>query len=755
LLVASPLVRWLATLETGDLEAILTRRPDTLAAPAVTSLSALAVRLQDGESVSAALGALPRPALQLVEAMQAFGPPTVGVDQLAAAVGRAPDDPEFAATLRVLAQRALVWPDGDDLRMAGPLWSAFEYPLNLGAPVKRLLEGYPVTELREVAIALGLPGGRTRQATWTAVCAALADGERVAALVASAPDDARELLTAVAWRGPLVVMPAYERPSSGPLAWALRHGLLISDGWQHAQMPGEVGMALRGPEWRAPFEPRPPSPRLTSAPAEAVAREAAAAASAAVEQAAAVFGAAPVALLKSGGVGARELKRLAKSAGCGESRVRLWLELGYAAGLLGIAEARVLPTDAYDKWCAAGPAGQLQPLLRAWSRLPAAPLLPEPGPALVRDAAGLDACDLRTALLEALAELPDGQGATDGLADVLGWRSPLLADPDTPLLDALWQEARLIGAVAHGALTPLGRALVDADADLDGAAHELLPPPVSEALFQNDLTVVVPGAPAAALAGLLDDAATRESRGGATTWRFSAASVRAALDAGRTPEALLAALRCAAVGGALPQVLEYLVADVARQHGRLRVREVGCVLHADDPALVAEVAGARALRPLGLTVLAPTVLASAQPLAETLAALRSAGYAPIGEDTSGTAVVERPVRRRAPAPRRPAPRPTTVKPAEVAAHLLAPPVSALYRVQVAAPQLGDGEQRLLADAVDGGVAVTIGYTDAQGGVSRRVIEPLDLDGLMLSAWCRLRDDERMFLLDRIDSVTPA
>ncbi|MEH1128506.1 helicase-associated domain-containing protein [Micromonospora sp. CPCC 206061] len=733
------------------------RRPDTMAAPAVTTLSALAGRLQDGESVSVAIGSLPRPALQLIEAMQAFGPPTVGTDQLAAAVGRTPDDPEFAATLRVLSQRALMWPDGDDLRMAGPLWTAFEYPLNLGGPVKRLLEGYPVSELREVAIALGLPGGRTRQKTWTAVCAALADGERVTALVAAAPDGARELLTAVAWRGPLVAMPAYARPTTGPLAWALRHGLLISDGWQHAQMPGEVGRALRGPQWRAPFDPRPPSPRLTAAPAQAVAREAAAAASAAVEQAAAVFGAAPVTLLKSGGVGARELRRLAKSAGCGESQVRLWLELGYAAGLLGIAEARVLPTDAYDEWCVTSPAGRLQPLLRAWPRLPAAPLVPEPGPALVRDAAGLAAYDLRPALLDALAELPDGQGAAEGLADVLGWRSPLLADPDEPLLDALWEEARLIGAVAHGALTPLGRPLVDERASLAVAAEDLLPPPVSEALFQNDLTAVVPGAPAAALAALLDDAATRESRGGATTWRFSTASVRAALDAGRTPEALVDALRSAAVGGALPQVLEYLVADVGRQHGRLRVREVGCVLYADDPALVAEVAGAKALRPLGLAVLAPTVLTSVRPLVETLTALRSAGYAPIGEDASGAAAIERPVRRRAPVPRRPPSR-TAVKPpkpAELAARLLEPPVSALHHVQVAAPHLGDGEQRLLAAAVDGGIAVTIAYTDAQGSMSQRVIEPLDLDGPMLAAWCHLRDDERMFLLDRIGGVTPA
>ena len=28
--------------------------------------------------------------------------------------------------------RALVWPDGDELRMAGPLWTAFDHPLGLG-----------------------------------------------------------------------------------------------------------------------------------------------------------------------------------------------------------------------------------------------------------------------------------------------------------------------------------------------------------------------------------------------------------------------------------------------------------------------------------------------------------------------------------------------------------------------------------------------------------------------------------------------
>ncbi len=803
--MTSPLVRWLASLSADELAAVLARRPEVLAGPPVSSLSGLAGRLQESESVLMAAGALPLPALQVVEVLQALGSgvrnvrpeersdedgrrgqpapsaseasarrkggPLVGLDQLAAALGRKPDDAELAATLTVLAQRALVWPDGDELRMAGPLWNAFEHPLRLGLPARRLLESATVAELREIASALGLLRGRTRDSTLTEVCTALADGERVRALVASAPVAARDLLTKVAWDGPLVVMGIYDRPGNGPLAWAVRHGLLVSDGWQHAQMPGEVGMALRGPDWRAPFDPMPPTPELVGVAPEAVTREAAAATTTAVEQASALLGAvaaAPVALLKAGGVGSRELRRLARSVGCGEPEVRLWLELAYAAGVVGVSEMRVLPTEAYDEWCAAEPAGRLVPLLRAWPHLPAAPLATDGAAALTRDAVGLAAYDLRPALLQAAAELPEGRGAAGGLADVLAWRLPMLAD-DPELTDALWREAHLVGAMAHGALTPLGRAML-AGTSLDGAVGALLPPAVAEAVFQNDLTAVVPGTPAAALAGLLDAAAVRESGGGAVTWRFSAASVRAALDAGHTPDGLLADLRAVAVGGALPQVLEYLVGDVGRQHGRVRVRAVGCVVRADDPALLAEIAGVRSLRPLGLTVLAPTVLASALPVAETLTALRAAGYAPSGEDADGVAAVERAPRHRVPATRRPgsrarAPR-TPVDASALAERLLSsyvdddetPPVrptpmSVARDVRDHAAHLTTAQRLLLIGAVSQGTPIEISYINGDGEPSRRVIEPAELDGPKLSAWCQLRDDERVFLLSRIESVS--
>jgi hypothetical protein len=101
--------------------------------------------------------------------------------------------------------------------------------------------------------------------------------------------------------------------------------------------------------------------------------------------------------------------------------------------------------------------------------------------------------------------------------------------------------------------------------------------------------------------------------------------------------------------------LTYLIGDVARRHGAVRVRSIGCVLRADDPALLAEIASVRALSGLGLTILAPTVLASAKPADETLDALRAAGYAPVGESADGTVRVQQAPRHRAPAPRRRSP----------------------------------------------------------------------------------------------------
>jgi hypothetical protein len=689
----------------------------------------------------------------------------------------------------------------------------------------------------------------------------LGDAERVRALVAGGRGRARAALEQLAADGPPAEQFAdwygyYQYQPDPNLGWARERGLVVTAPVGPPQVPREVAVALRGPDWHAPFTPHPPVPALAEVDGTAVDREAAAAGSAAVDQLTALLeaiGAAPVAMLKAGGVGVKELRRLAKAIGTDEQTARLWLELAYQAALIGPQRespqrespprgstanaagrrgtsppAVLLPTLRYDEWAASQPAERLAPLLATWLALPALPpraLDPRdrPPPALVRDHDGHIAAAVREQVVQFAAALPAGRTVTDEtrVAGAVCWHSPLLlgSQPDADrLIAAAWSEARLLGVIAHGALTSLGRALVaGSPPELAAACRALLPAAVDEAIFQADLTALVPGTPAGPLAELLDTVAEREAGGSAVTWRFTAASVRRALDGGYRMDRLLAALRDRAAGGRLPQPLEYLIADVARRHGAVRVRPVACVLHGEDPALLAEIASARALRPLQLTTIAPTVLGSAAPVTETLAALRSAGYAPVGEAADGAPQLERVERRRAatPANRRhppgergrpagpvpvPEPEPEPVDLVAMARALLAAPVPSSVPAPVPSPvppprgrpdlaelerqlatrgflslpeegeegevdvaaelaelatHLAPGERRLLAHAIETTYPVKISYINAQGGHSQRVIEPLELDGTHLIAWCQLRDDERVFALHRIASVAPA
>jgi hypothetical protein len=130
-------------------------------------------------------------------------------------------------------------------------------------------------------------------------------------------------------------------------------------------------------------------------------------------------------------------------------------------------------------------------------------------------------------------------------------------------------------------------------------------------------------------------------------------SVRRALDSGYTAGDVHKLFARRSRTG-LPQTLQYLIDDVARRHGGLRIGTAGTYLRSDDEALISEVLADRRLAPLGLRRLAPTVLASGYSTSRVLDLVREAGYAPVPEDASGAAVLTRPKALRAPL--RPSPR---------------------------------------------------------------------------------------------------
>ncbi|MEO3852683.1 helicase-associated domain-containing protein [Streptomyces sp. B8F3] len=773
----------------------------------------MADRLQRPGSVAPALAGLSLPQLQAAEALAALGSvPRAALAGLLDATG-AERARGLDAALESLADRALVWPDDKGLlRMAAPLRQAWERPLGLDAPLALLLSDTTSEELRRMLVALGVPSpGTGKKQRLTALLTHHGDPERVAAVVSSAPAATRKLLqqraghqSEVPWSTEeFVILGGPGADSGAGVRWALERGLLVQSryGYGPTRMPAEVALTLRGAGWHAPFQPAPPLVRTVAVTSAEVEREAAASATTFAAHAAqvlAVCSTSPPALLKSGGVGARELSRVGKAARCDDIVVRLVLETAYAAGLLARDGDRVAATADYDVWAEQEPAKQLATLLTAWWRLPLTP-------AQARDAdgkalpvlAGAPPCrgcvQAREGLLTGAARLPTGQGAKNpaGLGVLVGWHRPFADElpQDTAPFATVSHEAEVLGVIARGALSSIGAALRHDDADAEApaaACARLLPAATEGARFGADLTAIVTGTPTARLAALLDTVADREAGGTASVWRFGPGTVRRALDAGRTADAIEADLAAVAVG-ALPQPLSYLIHDTARSHGRMRVTSAACVIHGEEPTLLTELAAHRKLTTLGLRLLAPTVLVSRTPLEETIAALRAAGYAPVAEGADGTVRVDQARRRRAVAPV-PPPRKTGGTPRRRSAGVPVARTPATVDLGALAirlkgapatppePDPGNGvpfgtdteeivagharllsltDVRQLAHAIDEGRAVTIEYVAASGSRTVRTLSELDLDPPHLYAWCHLRDDERVFTLSRIHGVIPA
>ncbi|MGW4472768.1 helicase-associated domain-containing protein [Nonomuraea sp. NPDC004354] len=799
------LTAWLHRLDGPRLERVLAARTDAASPPEPRSLSELADRLQRPGSVALALPRLALPHLQVAEALAALGPvPREALADLLDATG-GPAAQGLDAALETLADHAMVWPDADGLlRIAAPLRQAWDAPLGLDAPVADLLAGATSEALRGILVALGVTPPGTKPQRLAALVEHHGDPERIAAVLARAPAATRTLLerraSAAARQPGFIVFGVVEADPEPGARWALERGLLVQDRYRYGpvRMPAEVALAVRGPGWHAPFVPAPPAVALVSVTSQEVDREATATATAFTAHAASVLSAcaaSPAARLKSGGVGARELVRLGKAARCDEVVVRVVLETAHAAGLLVWDGEHVAATGTYDAWAEQEPADRLADLLRAWRALPLTPSQTRDADGKALPAlAGSPRCDgcvqARHGLLTAAAQLQAGTAvkSAEDLGPLIAWYRPL-ADQlpqDRTAFATVIREAELLGVLARGALSPIGAALLADDAEgVTAACRELLPEATGTARIGADLTAVATGTPSARLTALLDSVADREAGGTASIWRFSAATVRRALDAGRTPDGITADLAAIAVGP-LPQPLSFLIADTARRHGRMRVAPAACVIHGEDPALLAELAAHRKLAELGLRRLAPTVLVGRAPLDTTLAALRAEGYAPVAETADGTVRVEQGPRHRAAAPAaarpgsggRARPRKTGARTARKEETVdLATLAARLLTVRPAAPEAGEpggasgsdteeiiagyarrlshADVRQLAHAVDGGQAITVEYVATSGSRTVRTLSRLDLDPPYLHAWCHLRNDERVFTLSRILGVMPA
>ena len=164
-----------------------------------------------------------------------------------------------------------------------------------------------------------------------------------------------------------------------------------------------------------------------------------------------------------------------------------------------------------------------------------------------------------------------------------------------------------------------------------------LPAEIDRVYLQADLTAIAPGPLAPPLDLRLRSIAVRESRAQASTYRFTAESLRAGMTEGETAESMRAFLAGLSLTG-IPQPLDYLIDSTAARHGLVRVRAVDvgrARIESPDPALLDTVAVDQALRPLGLTA-DGGALTSRVARDTVYWALADARYPVVALDASGT-----------------------------------------------------------------------------------------------------------------------
>lgn len=738
-----PLGAWLAELDDERLIRLLELRPD-LTQPPPGSIAALAARAQARQSVKAATDGLDFLRMTVLDALLVLHADTAAVPttKLVALIGDRASEDAVAAAVDDLRERALVWGDAT-VRVtaeaaAGLPWYPGQASVEVteATDIAARLEAADSAQLELLQRLLeGSPMGRTRDA-------------------------------------------APGTPADRPVQRLLAAGLLRQVDNETVILPRLVGQVMRG-EQPGPVDLTQPDPTVsttTAADVDAVAAGAAIDLLREVELVLETLSATPVPELRSGGLGVRDVKRLTKVTGIDEARLGLIVEVSAAAGLIaaGMPEPDPhegvgpywTPTVAADRFVESPTAAKWHLLASTWLDLPGRPsLIGRRGPdgkpyaalsdSLFSTAAPLD----RQLLLDVLIDMPAGSGVDAISASrAMIWRRPRWAvrlQPD-PVGDLL-TEAHALGLVGRGAIaTPARKLLAGEQADVVVAAMEkVLPAPIDHFLLQADLTVIVPGPLQRDLAEQLASVATVESAGAAMVYRISEPSIRRALDTGRTASELHA-LFSKHSKTPVPQGLTYLIDDVARRHGQLRVGMAQSFVRCEDTALLAQAVGAPATEQLEMRMLAPTVAVSQAPISEVLAALREAGFAPAAEDSTGAIVDIRARGARVPAPpgRRRAHRPPTPTSQTLGA------IVAVLRKVASTPF---GNMRLdpavaisqLQEAAHLQSSVVIGYVDPAGVATQRVVAPINIRGGQLTAYDPASGRVREFAIHRVTSVVAA
>lgn len=489
----------------------------------------------------------------------------------------------------------------------------------------------------------------------------------------------------------------------------------------------------------------------------------------------------PPGVLRTGGLSLRDFAAARDHLHTDYPRAALTIDTAYAARLViddEEEEPHWVPTDRFDTWVDGDPAEAWLELVDAWLALPRLPSRATGKTKVLIDTEDRRAVPvLRREVMQVLLDLPPGFGIdVAGLIGVLDYRRPRRAgELRHQVVIATLREGSDLGLLSGGALSTAGRRALAQQAhdpasrrarvqEVGEALASSMPAEVDHLLIGADLTLVAPGPLAPALARKVGTMADIESRGHATVYRISESSVRRALDSGWDAEGILTLLSDLS-RTPVPQPLTYLVEDVARRHGAVRVGPALSYLRSDAPQTLATMIEDRRLRALGLRRIADTVLICSAPTSEVLVTLRDAGYAPAAEGPDGGIVIRRPEDHRARAPRMP--KPFAVKAPEGSL------VNAAVRTIRAGERAGGPRTSIVAgpagstevaslpssavvarlrEAIVETMPLVIGYADTDGTVVDQIVDPIRLAGGVLTAFDHRTDGVRTFAVSRITGV---
>lgn len=618
-------------------------RPD-LANPSPTHLASLAARVSNSSSIARALASLNAQTLQVLEAvllLHSLGQPTSATSVVFAVSGEhyvdtanvdtanvdtASATPEVVSildNLGMLRDYALLWTESEDAITQSTVFHAV-----------------PGVELTMDRFPAGF-GPLSHNTVSTSP------------LPPQAPQHAQSVINALLWGPPIAVVPtnllsvrpaAHEPATNESLRWLLRNGYLELLDESHVYLPRQTAFALRGGRTHQGVSQPPLSSVTGSLTDQAIGAEAALHAQESVRlvsELVTLWEHTPASALRNGGLPVRELKRVAQELEIDSDTAVMVCEVAYAAQLVRAGDDLTkdfAPTQRVDAWLAADLAGR-------WSQLVQGVIASSRAPWRVGQlddkAATINALHpqihapwiprLKASILTVLAQHKGVPLTAQLVAAQLAWFAPR-ATASADAVAGILAQLEFLGLTGSGALLP------QADTgDLAQALESALPIPVNELFIQSDLTGMVLGRPGSALESLLEVSAVVESRGSALTVRFTPESITRAFDSGMGATELVELLQSVSVTP-IPQPLSYLIADVARKHGNIRVGVASTYVRLPDEISAAAVRSLGARGQVQFFDIAPCVLGSTASISSVLAVLREAGLAPAVEGPDGQIV---------------------------------------------------------------------------------------------------------------------